>query len=157
MRIGHGIDYHRLVAGRRLVVGGVEIPFEKGLEGHSDADILIHAVCDALLGAAGLGDIGRHFPDSDPANRDRSSLEFLAAVGSLLEAAGWVASNIDATVLAQRPKLSPHMESMRKNIAGALSIDPVRVNIKATTTEGMNDEGRGEGMSAHAVALIERS
>lgn len=156
MHLGQGMDYHRLVEGRKLILGGVEIPFEKGLEGHSDADALSHAICDALLGAAALGDIGRHFPDDDPANRNRSSLEFLRAVSRSLERDAWTIRNVDATILAQRPKLAPFMEAMRHNIAEALGIAPERVSIKATTTEGMNAEGRGEGMSAHSVALLER-
>ncbi len=154
MRIGHGMDYHRLVDGRRLVLGGVEIPFEKGLEGHSDADALSHAVCDALLGAAAMGDIGRHFPDDDPRNLDRNSLEFLRSVRAKIDQAGWQICNVDATLLAQKPKLAPFMEAMRRNIADALRIAPGSVSVKATTTEGLNAEGRTEGMSAHAVALL---
>jgi len=134
----------------------VEIPFELGLEGHSDADALSHAICDALLGAAALGDIGRHFPDNDPAHRDRSSLEFLGEVRNKVESAGWVVQNVDATILAQRPRLAPFMEEMRRNIAASLGLAPDAVNIKATTTEGMNAEGRGEGISAQAVALLRR-
>jgi 2-C-methyl-D-erythritol 4-phosphate cytidylyltransferase/2-C-methyl-D-erythritol 2,4-cyclodiphosphate synthase len=153
-RIGHGIDYHRLTEGRRLVLGGVEIPFEKGLEGHSDADVLSHAVCDALLGAAGLGDIGQHFPDTDPFNRDRSSLDFLREVKAKIEAAGWKIQNVDATLLVQKPRLAPHAPAMRQNIADSLGLDAAEVNIKATTTEGMNAEGQGEGMSAQAIALL---
>jgi 2-C-methyl-D-erythritol 4-phosphate cytidylyltransferase / 2-C-methyl-D-erythritol 2,4-cyclodiphosphate synthase len=155
MRIGQGTDYHRLIDGHRLVLGGVEIPFDLGLEGHSDADALTHAVCDALLGAAALGDIGRHFPDNDPANRNRPSLEFLREVKNKVESAGWSPVNVDATILAQRPKLAPYMEQMRRNIADCLGLAPDAVNIKATTTEGMNAEGRGEGMSAQAVALLQ--
>jgi 2-C-methyl-D-erythritol 4-phosphate cytidylyltransferase/2-C-methyl-D-erythritol 2,4-cyclodiphosphate synthase len=154
MRIGHGIDYHRLVEGRKLILGGVEIPFERGLEGHSDADVLSHAVCDALLGAAALGDIGQHFPNTDPAQRDRPSLEFLREVRAMVEGAGWRIRNIDATMLAQRPKLAPYMERMRHNIAESLDLQADEVSIKATTTEGLNAEGRGEGISAHAVALL---
>jgi 2-C-methyl-D-erythritol 4-phosphate cytidylyltransferase/2-C-methyl-D-erythritol 2,4-cyclodiphosphate synthase len=154
LRIGQGIDYHRLVEGRRLILGGVEIPFDRGLEGHSDADVLAHAICDALLGAAALGDIGRHFPDTDPANRDRSSLEFLREVRTKVEAAGWMIQNVDATLLAQRPKLMPHAAVMKKNIAGSLGLGTEAVSIKATTTEGMNAEGRGEGISAQAIALL---
>jgi len=156
LRIGYGIDYHRLVENRRLVLGGVAIPHEFGLEGHSDADALSHAVCDALLGAAALGDIGRHFPDSDPAHRDRSSLEFLAEVKARVEAAGWAIQNVDATILAQRPKLAPFFEEMRRNIARSLGLAPDDVSIKATTTEGLNAEGRGEGISAQAVALLQK-
>jgi 2-C-methyl-D-erythritol 4-phosphate cytidylyltransferase/2-C-methyl-D-erythritol 2,4-cyclodiphosphate synthase len=154
LRIGYGIDYHQLVEGRKLVLGGVVIPFEKGLEGHSDADALIHAVCDALLGAAALGDIGRHFPDSDPAHHNRPSLEFLREVKDKLAGGRWTIINIDATVLAQRPKLAPFFAAMRSNVAEALGLGPAAVNIKATTTEGMNAEGRGEGISAQAVALL---
>ncbi len=156
IRIGHGMDYHRLVEGRRLILGGVVIPFEKGLEGHSDADALTHAICDALLGAAALGDIGQHFPDSDPANRDRPSLEFLAEIRVKLEKAGWTVRNVDATLLAQRPRLAPFMDAMKRNIADSLGLGVDDVSIKATTTEGMNAEGRGEGISAQAVALLEK-
>ena len=154
LRIGQGIDYHRLVEGRKLILGGVEIPFEKGLEGHSDADALSHAICDALLGAAALGDIGQHFPDTDPLNRGRSSLEFLRLIREKIEAAGWKIRNVDATLLAQRPKLAPHMPLMRKNIAASLGLSAAEVSVKATTTEGLNAEGRGEGISAQAVALL---
>jgi len=156
LRIGQGMDFHRLVEGRRLILGGVEIPFERGLEGHSDADVLAHAVCDALLGAAALGDIGRHFPDTDPANRDRSSLEFLRGVRAKIEAAGWSIRNVDTTLLAERPKLMPHAPAMKRNLAESLGIPEDAVSIKATTTEGMNAEGRGEGISAHAVALLQK-
>jgi 2-C-methyl-D-erythritol 4-phosphate cytidylyltransferase/2-C-methyl-D-erythritol 2,4-cyclodiphosphate synthase len=156
MRIGQGIDYHLLVQGRKLILGGVEIPFDKGLEGHSDADALIHAICDALLGAGALGDIGRHFPDADPAHRNRPSLEFLAEVKGKLTEAGWAIRNIDATLLAQRPKLAPYFDAMRCNIARTLGVGIESVSVKATTTEGMNAEGRGEGISAHAVALLVR-
>jgi len=156
LRIGHGIDYHRLAEGRKLILGGVEIPFEKGLEGHSDADALAHAVCDALLGAAGMGDIGRHFPDTDPAHRGRSSLEFLQEVRTKLEAEGWGIRNVDATLLLQKPRVAPHAPAMRQNIAASLGLNVADVSIKATTTEGMNAEGRGEGISAQAVALIYR-
>jgi len=154
LRIGQGIDYHRLVEGRRLIIGGVDIPFERGLDGHSDADVLSHAICDALLGAAALGDIGQHFPDSDSAHRNRSSLEFLREVRAKVEAAGWSIQNIDATLLAQRPRLMPHAAAMKENIAGALGIRTDAIGIKATTTEGMNAEGRGEGISAQAIALL---
>jgi 2-C-methyl-D-erythritol 4-phosphate cytidylyltransferase / 2-C-methyl-D-erythritol 2,4-cyclodiphosphate synthase len=153
-RIGHGIDYHRFLEGRKLILGGVDIPFEKGLEGHSDADALSHAVCDALLGAAGLGDIGRHFPDTDPANRGRSSLGFLREVRAKIETEGWTIQNVDATLLLQRPRVAPHALAMKQNIAESLGLSTTQVNIKATTTEGMNAEGRGEGISAQAVALI---
>jgi 2-C-methyl-D-erythritol 4-phosphate cytidylyltransferase/2-C-methyl-D-erythritol 2,4-cyclodiphosphate synthase len=156
VRIGQGVDYHRLAAGRKLILGGVELPFEKGLEGHSDADVLCHAICDALLGAAGLGDIGQHFPDSDPANRNRSSLEFLTEVRTKLEGGGWAIGNLDAMLLLERPRVAPFIESMGRNIACALGIGTDRLNIKAGTTEGMNAEGRGEGISAQAVALLEK-
>jgi 2-C-methyl-D-erythritol 4-phosphate cytidylyltransferase / 2-C-methyl-D-erythritol 2,4-cyclodiphosphate synthase len=154
IRIGQGIDYHRLVEGRKLILGGVEIPFEKGLEGHSDADVLIHAVCDALLGAAAMGDIGQHFPDTDPANKGKNSLEFLREVRTKIEAAGWLVRNLDVTLLAQRPKVAPYALAMKQNIAKALGLDLTEVSVKATTTEGLNAEGRGEGMSAQAVALL---
>ncbi len=154
MRVGQGIDYHRLIEGRKLVLGGVEIPFEKGLEGHSDADALSHAVCDALFGAAALGDIGLHFPNTDPAQRNRNSLEFLREARSMLNKAGWKIVNVDATLLCQRPKLAPYMNRMKLNIAGALGLDSGAVSIKATTTEGLNAEGRGEGISAQAIALL---
>jgi 2-C-methyl-D-erythritol 4-phosphate cytidylyltransferase/2-C-methyl-D-erythritol 2,4-cyclodiphosphate synthase len=156
VRIGHGIDYHPLVKGRKLILGGVEIPYEKGLEGHSDADALSHAICDALLGAAALGDIGRHFPDTDPANRNRPSLEFLRGIRDKVESAGWAIENVDATLLAQQPKLAPYFDDMRRNIAQSLGLEPDAVSIKATSTEGMNAEGRGEGISAQAVALIKK-
>jgi 2-C-methyl-D-erythritol 4-phosphate cytidylyltransferase / 2-C-methyl-D-erythritol 2,4-cyclodiphosphate synthase len=154
LRIGQGIDYHRLVEGRKLILGGVEIPFEKGLEGHSDADALSHAICDALLGAAALGDIGQHFPDTDAANRGRSSLEFLRLVREKIEAAGWCIRNVDATLLVQRPRIMPHATQIKKNIAESLGLAPEDVSVKATTTEGLNAEGRGEGISAQAVALL---
>jgi 2-C-methyl-D-erythritol 4-phosphate cytidylyltransferase/2-C-methyl-D-erythritol 2,4-cyclodiphosphate synthase len=153
-RIGQGIDYHRMVEGRKLILGGVEIPFEKGLQGHSDADVLLHAVCDAILGAASLGDIGTHFPDSDAANLNRPSIEFLRETRAKAESAGWCVCNVDATLLAQRPRLASFMGEMKKNIATALGISAADVSIKATTTEGMNAEGRGEGISAQAVALL---
>lgn len=153
-RVGQGIDYHCLVEGRKLILGGVTVPFEKGLEGHSDADVLSHAVCDALLGAAALGDIGRHFPDTDSANSGRSSIEFLKEVRALVAAEGWKIHNVDATLLAQRPKLASFMPSMRQNIASSLALDVEAVNVKATTTEGLNAEGRGEGISAQAIALL---
>ncbi len=157
LRIGHGMDYHRLVENRRLILGGVEIPFEKGLEGHSDADALSHAVCDALLGAAALGDIGGHFPDCDRLHKDRSSLEFLREVRDMISRAGWRILNVDATLLAQNPKLAPFFDRMRYNLSRALSLPAGTVSIKATTTEGMNAEGVGEGISAHAVALLQRT
>ncbi len=155
MRIGHGYDVHRLTEGRRLVLGGVEIPYEKGLLGHSDADVLAHAVADALLGAAALGDIGGMFPDSDPAYLDADSLVLLRRVAVEVEAAGWTVCNIDATVLAQRPKLAPYIPAMRENLAAACHIAVGQVNIKATTEEGLGFTGAGEGMAAHAVCLLE--
>ena len=156
MRIGHGYDVHRLVEGRRLILGGVDIPWERGLLGHSDADVLTHAVMDALLGAAGLGDIGRHFPDTDPAYAGADSLRLLAHVTALLRERGFTVGNVDATVLAQRPKLAPHIPQMRDNLARVMGVDASQVNVKATTEEGLGFTGSGEGMAAHAVALIER-
>ena len=155
MRIGCGYDVHRLVAGRKLVLGGVEIEHETGLLGHSDADVLLHAICDALLGAAGLGDIGRHFPDSDPAFKGISSLKLLERTVALLVQGGWHIGNIDATVVAQRPKLAPHIPQMRANIARCCGIEETRVNVKATTTEHLGFAGREEGIAAQAVALLE--
>lgn len=154
MRIGIGYDVHRLTAGRRLVIGGVEIPFEKGLEGHSDADVLIHAICDALLGAAALGDIGGHFPDSREEFAGIDSRRLLARVGALLAAAGFSVVNLDSVIIAEKPKMAPHIDAMRIEIAGALGINPNAVGIKATTTEGLGFTGRGEGIAAQAVALI---
>jgi len=156
MRVGHGIDYHCLVEGRKLILGGVTVPFEKGLDGHSDADVLSHAVCDAILGAAAMGDIGQHFPDTDPANKERSSMEFLKEIRAKVQEKGWAIRNVDGTILAQLPKLSPYMQEMQKNIAAVLGLDDGQVSIKATTTEGLNAEGRGEGISAHAVVLLFR-
>ncbi len=155
MRIGHGYDVHRLVEGRRLVLGGVELPFEKGLLGHSDADVLAHAVMDALLGAAALGDIGGQFPDNDPAYEGADSLALLHRVAGLLDENGYGIGNVDATVLAQRPKLAAHIPLMRERLAAAMGIDPGRVSVKATTEEGLGFTGAGEGIAAHAVALIE--
>ena len=154
MRIGHGYDVHRLTEGRRLILGGVEIPFEKGLLGHSDADVLAHAVMDALLGAAALGDIGTLFPDSDPAYEGADSLALLGRVARILEENGYKVGNVDATVLAQRPKLAPHIPLMRERLAAAMGIGPEQVSVKATTEEGLGFTGAGEGMAAHAVALI---
>lgn len=156
IRIGHGYDVHRLAEGRKLILGGVDIPWEKGLLGHSDADVLTHAVMDALLGAAGLGDIGKHFPDTDPAYAGADSVKLLEHVAGLLKERGFSVGNVDATVLAQRPKLAPHIPFMRDNLARAMGIDPGRVNVKATTEEGLGFTGSGEGMAAHAVALIEK-
>ena len=155
MRIGQGFDVHALVAGRRLVVGGVEIPHDKGLAGHSDADVLIHAVCDALLGAAGLGDIGGHFPDTDSRYRDISSRVLLFEGRRLLAERSLRVVNLDATVIAQAPRMAPHIAGMRANLAADLGIDPAAVNIKAKTTEGLGFVGRGEGIAAEAVVLID--
>jgi 2-C-methyl-D-erythritol 2,4-cyclodiphosphate synthase len=154
MRIGHGFDTHALVAGRRLVIGGVAIPHEKGLAGHSDADVLIHAVCDALLGAAGLGDIGSHFPDSDPRYKDIDSRRLLREVARLLRERGLNAANVDATIIAQAPKMAPHIPAMRANLAADLGVAPDAVNVKAKTTEKLGFVGRGEGIAAEAVALL---
>lgn len=154
MRIGHGYDVHRLTEGRRLILGGVEVPYEKGLLGHSDADVLTHAVMDALLGAAGLGDIGRAFPDSDPAYEGVSSLVLLDRVMERLTQAGFSVGNVDATIAAQRPKLAPYIPGMREKLAAHLGVPQDRVNVKATTEEGLGFTGTGEGMSAHAVCLL---
>jgi 2-C-methyl-D-erythritol 2,4-cyclodiphosphate synthase len=155
MRIGHGYDVHRLVEGRDLILGGVKIEYEKGLDGHSDADVLLHAVSDALLGAAGLGDIGKHFPDTDPKYKGADSLKLLEVVGQRVMDAGYRVSNIDVTMIAQRPKLRPHIEQMEQNIASVLGIDPSRVNVKATTEEKLGFTGDGSGMACHAVCLLE--
>ena len=156
MRIGHGYDVHRLGAGRRLILGGVEIPYEKGLLGHSDADVLLHAVADALLGAAALGDIGKHFPDTDPRYKGADSRKLLSEVGALLAKEGYRPCNIDATVLCQAPKLAPYIPEMRQNIAAALGLDVGCVSVKATTEEHLGFTGAGDGIAAHAVAMIER-
>lgn len=155
MRVGMGYDVHKLVEGRKLILGGVEIPYEKGLLGHSDADVLAHAVMDALLGAAALGDIGRHFPDTDAAYAGADSMQLLSEVGSLVDAENMLIGNIDTTVIAQRPKLAPYIEQMRRNIADRLKIDISQVNVKATTEEGLGFTGNGEGISAQAVCLLE--
>ena len=155
MRIGHGYDVHKLVECRDLILGGVKIEYEKGLLGHSDADVLLHAVSDALLGAAGLGDIGRHFPDTDPQYKGADSLKLLQIVAEKVTAAGYRVSNIDVTMIAQRPKLKDHIPQMVKNIAGAVGIAENRVNVKATTEEKLGFTGSGEGMSCHAVCLLE--
>ncbi len=155
MRIGHGYDVHRLVQGRDLILGGVKIPYEWGLLGHSDADVLLHAVSDALLGAAGLGDIGKHFPDTDPQYKGADSLELLRIVGRKVGEAGYRVSNIDVTMMAQRPKLRPHIPQMEQNIAAALQLEVGRVNVKATTEEGLGFTGSLEGMACHAVCLLE--
>ena len=156
-RVGHGYDVHRLVTGRRLILGGVEIPYEYGLLGHSDADVLTHAVMDALLGAAALGDIGRHFPDNDPGYAGADSLKLAEHVAELLREAGFAIVNIDATILAQRPKLAPYIEDMRKNLAAALAIEISTVSVKATTEEGLGFTGEGLGIAAHAVCLLART
>ena len=155
MRIGHGYDVHRLVEGRKLILGGVDVPFEKGLLGHSDADVLAHAVADALLGAAAMGDIGHLFPDTDERFAGADSLKLLAEVTARLNAAGYRVGNVDATVLCQRPKLAPHIETMRKNLAAACAVDVAQMSVKATTEEGLGFTGTGEGIAAHAVCLIE--
>lgn len=156
MRIGHGYDVHRLIKGRKLILGGVELPFDRGLLGHSDADVLIHAVMDALLGAAGLGDIGVQFPDKDPAFKDISSLKLLERTAKLLLEAGWQVENVDATILAQQPKLASFLPAMRKNLALHLGTEPDRVSIKATTEEGLGFTGAGDGIAAHAVCLLKK-
>ena len=155
MRIGQGYDVHKLTEGRKLILGGVDIPYEKGLAGHSDADVLVHAIMDALLGAAALGDIGKHFPDTDPRYKGADSLRLLQEVGRLIGEAGYTVGNIDATVLCQAPKLAPHIQTMRTNIAGALGVDADRVSVKATTEEHLGFTGQGQGIAAHAVALLE--
>ena len=154
MRIGTGYDVHRLSEGRKLVIGGVDIPAEKGLAGHSDADVLLHAICDALLGAAGLGDIGRHFPDTAPKYKGISSLILLAEVRRLLEEAGFRVNNIDATIVAEHPKMAPHVPAMVAHVAAAVGVERSSVNIKATTTEGLGFAGKEEGMAAYAVCTI---
>ena len=154
MRIGMGYDVHKLVEGRKLIIGGVDIPYEKGLLGHSDADVLLHAISDALLGAAALGDIGKHFPDTDMQYKGISSLILLKKVGELLEEECFLIENIDATIIAQAPKMRPHIDAMRQNIADALGIDIEQVNVKATTEEGLGFTGNGEGISAQAICLL---
>ena len=156
MRAGLGYDVHKLVEGRDLILGGVKIPYEKGLLGHSDADVLLHAIMDALLGAAALGDIGRHFPDSDPAYKGISSIKLLEHVGNLLEEHFYVVENIDATIIAQRPKMAPYIEQMRKNIADTLGLDVDQVNVKATTEEGLGFTGTGEGISSQAICSLRK-
>lgn len=154
MRIGMGYDVHKLVEDRKLIMGGVEIPYEKGLLGHSDADVLLHAIMDALLGAAALGDIGKHFPDTDPQYKGISSIELLKNVGRLLEEKHFIIDNIDATIIAQRPKMRPYIDQMRENIAKALSIDIGQINVKATTEEGLGFTGNGEGISSQAICML---
>ncbi len=155
MRIGHGYDVHKLTEGRDLILGGVKIPYEKGLLGHSDADVLLHAVSDALLGAAGLGDIGRHFPDTDPAYKGADSLKLLMQVADKIAAAGYRVGNVDVTMIAQRPKLKDYIPQMQENIAAALQVSSSQINIKATTEEQLGFTGDGSGMSCHAVCLLE--
>lgn len=154
MRIGMGYDVHKLVENRKMILGGVEIPYEKGLLGHSDADVVVHAIMDALLGAAALGDIGKHFPDTDPAYKDISSIELLRHVGSLLKENNYSIGNIDATIICQRPKIAPYREQMVKNVAEALGIKTNQVCIKATTEEGLGFTGEGLGISSQAIALL---
>jgi 2-C-methyl-D-erythritol 2,4-cyclodiphosphate synthase len=154
MRIGHGFDVHRLVPGRPLILGGVTIPWHLGLLGHSDADVLLHAICDAILGALALGDIGKHFPDTDPAYLGIDSMRLLVHVVTLAEARGFTVGNLDATVVAQQPKLAPYIPAMVIRIAGACQVDAGRINVKATTTEQLGYTGRGEGIAAHAVVLM---
>jgi 2-C-methyl-D-erythritol 2,4-cyclodiphosphate synthase len=154
IRIGHGFDVHQLVAGRKCIIGGVDIPFERGLLGHSDADVLLHAICDALLGAAALGDIGKHFPDSDAKFKGINSRELLRHVGALIKNSGFEINNIDATIIAQAPKMAPHIVEMVSNIANDLSLEKSQVNVKATTTEKLGFAGRGEGIAAEAVCLL---
>lgn len=156
MRIGMGYDVHRLAENRKMIIGGVEIPYEKGLLGHSDADVLLHAIMDALLGAAALGDIGKHFPDTDPAYEGISSMKLLEKVGQLLEDNRYVIENIDATIIAQKPKMRPYIDIMRENIAGALGIDLSQVNVKATTEEGLGFTGAMEGISSQAICMLQR-
>jgi 2-C-methyl-D-erythritol 4-phosphate cytidylyltransferase / 2-C-methyl-D-erythritol 2,4-cyclodiphosphate synthase len=156
MRIGNGYDLHRLVDGRRLVLGGVTIPFEKGLQGHSDADAVCHAITDAILGAAGAGDIGRHFPDTDPAWKDANSIRLLGLAGDVIRNAGFTIVNVDVVVIAQRPKLLPHVDAMRQNVARALAIAPDQVSVKGKTNEGVDSMGTGESIAVHAVALLKR-
>ncbi len=154
MRIGQGFDVHALVAGRKLIMGGVHVPYDRGLEGHSDADVLLHAICDALLGAAALGDIGKHFPDTDPGYKDADSRVLLRAVGRKVAEAGYTVGNIDATIIAQAPRMAPHIPKMVLNILADLDMKPGSVNVKATTTERLGFTGRGEGIAAQAVVLL---
>lgn len=155
IRVGFGYDAHRLVPGRQLILGGVAISFDRGLDGHSDADVLLHAICDALLGAAGLGDLGHHFPDTDPELEGVSSIRLLARVGGMVRDGGFELQNLDSTIVAQAPKLSPHIQSMIATIANALEVSSGQVSVKATTTEGMGFTGRGEGIAAYAVVALE--
>jgi 2-C-methyl-D-erythritol 2,4-cyclodiphosphate synthase len=155
MRIGHGIDVHQLVPNRKLILGGVEIPFELGLLGHSDADVLLHAICDALLGAAALGDIGKHFPDTDPQYKGIDSLKLLSHVGELVKNSGFSIANLDATLILQKPKVAPYIEQMRQNISKALGISVSLISVKATTSEKLGYEGESKGATAHCICLIE--
>lgn len=155
MRIGMGYDVHKLVEGRKLIIGGVDIPYEKGLLGHSDADVLAHAIMDSVLGAAGLGDIGKHFPDTDPKYKGADSLALMTAVADLVDGENMIVGNIDATIIAQRPKMAPHIDAMRENIAKALRIDKSQINIKATTEEGLGFTGEGLGISSQSICLLE--
>jgi 2-C-methyl-D-erythritol 2,4-cyclodiphosphate synthase len=157
MRIGHGYDVHRLVTGRKLILGGVEIPYSKGLLGHSDADVLLHAISDAILGAIGEGDIGKHFPDTDPAYKGASSIKLLRQVMALADSKGYKIGNLDATIVAQRPKLAPYIQEMCVNIASSLDTEPDRINVKATTTEELGFAGRGEGIAAYSVVILVRN
>lgn len=157
MRVGLGYDVHKLVEGRDLILGGVQIPYEKGLLGHSDADVLVHAIMDALLGAAALGDLGKHFPDTDPQYKGISSIALLEHVGHLLEESDYVIENIDATIIAQRPKMAPHIAAMRENVAEALGISVEQINIKATTEEGLGFTGTGEGISSQAICALKKA
>jgi 2-C-methyl-D-erythritol 2,4-cyclodiphosphate synthase len=156
IRIGHGFDVHAFAEGRRLIIGGVDIPYDRGLLGHSDADVLLHAICDALLGAAALGDIGKHFPDSDPRYKGIDSRKLLRHVAELLDGRGWKVGNVDATIIAQAPKMAPHIAAMREHIAEDISIAAEQVNVKATTTERLGFTGREEGIAAEAVCLIQK-
>lgn len=156
MRIGHGYDVHKLVENRKLILGGVDVPYERGLLGHSDADVLLHAISDAILGAIGEGDIGKHFPDTDPAYKGADSIKLLMHVMALADGKGYAIGNLDATIVAQRPKLASHIPQMRENIARALNVEADRINVKATTTEELGFCGRGEGIAAYAVVLLER-
>jgi 2-C-methyl-D-erythritol 2,4-cyclodiphosphate synthase len=157
MRIGMGYDVHKLVEGRRLIIGGVDIPYEKGLLGHSDADVLLHAIMDSLLGAAALGDIGKHFPDTDPQYKGISSIKLLENVGMLIKSKGYKIGNVDATIIAQRPKMAPHIKTMIANIAKALQTEEDQINIKATTEEGLGFTGSGEGISSQSICLLEKT
>lgn len=156
MRVGMGYDVHKLVENRDLILGGVKIPYEKGLLGHSDADVLLHAIMDALLGAAALGDIGKHFPDTDETYKGVSSIRLLEHVARLLDEHGYIVENVDATIIAQRPKMRPHIDEMRKNIANALKVDVAQINVKATTEEGLGFTGTGEGISSQAICALEK-